>query len=249
MKVVLGRLLAFWALLVFAITIIPTCLLIGVTGYMKDPQKTEVFRQICKGWMRIFFFLTFCKIKIIGTEHFKKGQNYIIISNHNSLIDVPLLTPFIPGPNKTIAKIEMSRIPVFGLIYKRGSVLVNRKNKNSRRDSYNKMKAVLGIGMHMCIYPEGTRNKTDSPLKEFHDGAFRLAIDTGKPIIPAVLFNTKMVLPADKPFFFWPSVMEMHFLPPRYIKDGDIYEELKKEMFTTISIYYQYKKAENILHN
>ena len=58
-------------------------------------------------------------------------------------MDVPVSTPFIPGGNKTIAKKEMSKIPVFGLIYKVGSVLVDRKSDASRKDSYTKMKKVL----------------------------------------------------------------------------------------------------------
>jgi 1-acyl-sn-glycerol-3-phosphate acyltransferase len=244
MKEIAGRFMAVWALLLFAITVVPVCLLILLTGYMKEPRKTEFFRQVCKVWMRLFFLLTLCRLKIKGAEHFKKGENYIVISNHNSFIDVPLLTPFIPGANKTIAKIEISRVPLFGLIYKRGSILVDRKNKDSRRDSYNKMKAVLESGMHMCIYPEGTRNKSNEPLKEFHSGAFRLAIDTGKPIIAAVLFNTKRVLPPNKTMFFRPSKMEMHFLPARYIKAEDTYEELQQEMFILMKNYINLKSKQ-----
>lgn len=130
--------------------------------------------------MAIFFTLSGVRLTIRGRENFKKGENYIVVCNHNSLMDVPLTSPGIPGANKTIAKIEMAKIPVFGIIYKRGSVLLDRKSDASRRDSYLAMKDVLEKGMHMCIYPEGTRNKTENPLKSFHDGAFRLSFDTGK---------------------------------------------------------------------
>jgi len=153
-------------------------------------------------------------------------------------MDVPLTTPFIPGPNKTIAKIEMSRIPVFGLIYKRGSILVDRKNKTSRGDSFKKMKDVLAAGMHMCIYPEGTRNRTAAPLKEFHDGAFRLAVETKKPLLPCIIFNTKKVLPMEKVFYYWPSKMELHFLKPVEIKTTDTAEDLKDRMFSLMTAYY-----------
>ena len=71
----------------------------------------------------------------------------------------------------------MAKIPLFGLIYKTGSILVDRKNEKSRRDSFIKMKEVLDMGLHMCIYPEGTRNTSSEPIKPFHDGAFRLAVD------------------------------------------------------------------------
>ena len=66
--------------------------------------------------------------------------------------------------------------------------------------------------MHMSIYPEGTRNRTDEPLKKFYDGAFKLAVSTGNAIIPAVIFNTKKALPVNKTFFFLPHRLQMHFL-------------------------------------
>ena len=153
-------------------------------------------------------------------------------------MDVPISTPFIPGANKTIAKAEMAKIPVFGLVYKRGSILVDRNDKNSRRNSFKKMKEVLNMGMHMCIYPEGTRNKTEKPLKEFHDGAFKLAIECETKILPALIFNTKKVLPPGKIFFFWPSKMELHFLPPVTANTSDNFEALKQTLHKMMSEYY-----------
>src|SRR5665213_2835924 len=153
-------------------------------------------------------------------------------------MDVPLSTTFIPGPNKTIAKAEMAKIPVFGLIYKRGSVLVDRNDKNSRKNSFIKMKEVLNLGMHMCIYPEGTRNKTDMPLKEFHDGAFRLAVETETAILPGIIFNTKKVLPPGMSFYYWPSKMELHFLSPVKATKYDDFESLKLTLHKVMGEYY-----------
>ena len=182
------------------------------------------------------FFFTFSGVRRIikGKEHFKKGQNYVVVCNHNSFMDVPLSVTAVP-PNKTIAKVEMAKIPVFGLIYKRGSVLVDRKNEESRRNSFLKMKAVLEMGLHMCIYPEGTRNKTSQRLQRFHDGAFRLAVETKKPIIPALIFYTNIVLPR-KPLFFWPHKIEMHFLPAVAIENKTS-QQIKEEVFTMMDNY------------
>ncbi|MEP6594787.1 MAG: lysophospholipid acyltransferase family protein [Ginsengibacter sp.] len=237
-KEILGRIFALWALLVFIITMLAVLPAMWIIGLIKEPERTEVFRKISKVWMSLFFALTGCTLKVNGKQHFKNGENYIVICNHNSLMDVPITTPFIPGTNKTIAKIELARIPLFGLIYKRGSILVDRKDKDSRMGSFKKMKDVIDMGMHMCIYPEGTRNKTAGPLKAFHDGAFKLAFDTKKPLLPAIIFNTKKVLPADKIFFFWPSKMELHFLLPVEIKSTDTIESLKREAFAIMSNYY-----------
>jgi 1-acyl-sn-glycerol-3-phosphate acyltransferase len=100
------------------------------------------------------------------------------------------------------------------------------------------MKEVLNLGMHMCIYPEGTRNKTELPLKEFHDGAFKLAVDTGTSILPAILFNTKKVLPPGKLLYYWPAKMEIHFLPQIAVNYEDNYEMLKEKVHGIMSDYY-----------
>jgi 1-acyl-sn-glycerol-3-phosphate acyltransferase len=187
--------------------------------------------------MDVFFLLIGVRRIIKGKEHFKKGENYVIVCNHNSFMDVPLTSGSIPSPVKTIAKIEMARIPLFGIIYKRGSVLVNRKSEQSRKESFGKMKTVLQWGLHMCIYPEGTRNKTAQPLQPFHDGAFRLAVDTNKPVIPTVIFYTKKVLPLHKTFYFWPHRVEMHFLPPVLPQHKSV-PELKAEIHEQMKMYY-----------
>jgi 1-acyl-sn-glycerol-3-phosphate acyltransferase len=238
LKNLFAKIFAVWALIIFIITLLPVALLMWIIGLISEPKRTAIFRITSKVWMQIFFLLTGCSLKISGKKHFKKGEKYIVTCNHNSLMDVPVTTPFIPGANKTIAKSEMAKIPLFGLIYKRGSVLVDRNDKNSRRDSFARMKNVLNLGMHMCIYPEGTRNKTELPIKEFHDGAFKLAVETGTYIIPAILFNTKKVLPPGKTFYFFPAHMEMHFLPPVPVIRGDNYETLKEKVHQIMSDYY-----------
>src|SRR2546423_540564 len=195
LKNILGRVFALWALLIFASSLLIFFIPIWITGLWPEPEKTINVYKVLKIWMKFFFVLTGVKRIIKGKENFKKGENYIVVCNHNSFMDVPLTSPGIPGPNKTIAKAEMAKIPLFGMIYKRGSVLVDRKNEESRRNSYNKMKEVLQMGLHMCIYPEGTRNRTSEPLQRFHDGAFKLAFDTQKPIIPTLIYYTTKVLP------------------------------------------------------
>jgi len=236
-KNIAGRIFAFWALVIFVISMLIFFIPIWIASLQKDPGRTIRFQRVARVWMRIFFFLTGIRISIKGKNNFKDKQNYIVVSNHNSLMDVPLTTPFIPGANKTIAKIEMAKIPLFGVIYSTGSVLVDRKNEESRKNSFIQMKAVLDMGLHMVIYPEGTRNKTNEPLQRFHGGAFKLAADTGKAILPAVIFNTARVLPADKNFFFWPVKIKMHFLEPVAV-DSQTAEQLKEKVFGVMQDYY-----------
>lgn len=100
------------------------------------------------------------------------------------------------------------------------------------------MKRMLNIGLDMLIYPEGTRNRTGDPLKSFYDGAFKLAADTGKPVLPVILLHTKKVLPANIFFYLMPHQLEMHFLPP-VSSVGKSSAALKEELFTLMWNYYK----------
>ena len=242
-KSILGRVFAFWALVVFAGSLLVVAIPIWITRLWPEPKRTVLVFGIFKIWMKFFFVFSGVRRIHRGREHFKKGENYVVVCNHSSFMDIPLSSPGIPGPNKTIAKAEMAKIPIFGMIYTSGSVLVDRKSEESRRNSFLKMREVLDNGLHMCIYPEGTRNKTAEPLQRFHDGAFRLAVDSGKSIIPAVIFHTKKVLPR-KPFFFWPRPVEMHFLPAVPVK-GKSTQEVKEEVFGIMKKYLEEYRTRN----
>lgn len=227
---VFARIWAAWALVLFISTMFMAMVFYLPCFFLQEPLKARWHRRVSRGWMRVFLFLIGCPLKVKGESQFQKGQNYIVVCNHNSLMDVPVSTPFMPQANKTIAKKSFTRVPVFGWIYSFGSVLVDRNNDESRRKGYEAMKQVLQTGLDMVIYPEGTRNKTGNPLKSFYDGAFKLSVDTGKPIIPAILLYTGKVLPADQFFFLLPHHLEMHFLPPVQSANNDA-KALKEQVF------------------
>lgn len=240
-KEIAGRFFALWGIVWFVPTMIIAMIFYAPCYLMKEPQSTIWFRHVSNVWMTIYLNIIGCPLRVRGAEHFRQGQNYVIVCNHNSLMDVPVATPFMPRANKTIAKKSMAKIPVFGWIYRLGSVLVDRADDKSRRQSFDDMKHVLSTGLDMVIYPEGTRNRTGQPLKSFYDGAFKLAAATGKPIIPAILFNTGKVLPVKKVFFLWPHRLQMHFLPA--IESTEItIEELKEKVFRSMWDYYEANK-------
>lgn len=237
-KKILGFIFAVWALIVFVATLIIIVLPICITFLIKEPLGTEIFRQLSKGWMIVFLNLVGCPLRIRGKEHFSKGENYIVVCNHNSFMDVPVTTPFVPGANKTIAKRSITKVPLFGWIYARGAVLVDRDSDESRRRSYEDMKKTLAEGLHMTVYPEGTRNKSADPLKSFYDGAFKLSFDTKKQVIPTLLFNTRTVLPQGHGFYFWPHRLEMHFLPAVNPANFSTSKELKEHVYKIMWDYY-----------
>lgn len=210
----LGHLYFFTGMLFFVATMLVVFLPIWIISLLPEPACSKALHPVFRGWMSFFMPLVGCPIIRKGKHNFKHGENYVVVINHNSLVDIPVSSPWIPGPNKTLAKVEMSRIPIFGVIYKAGSVLVDRKKENSRRESFTRMQEMLELGLHLCLYPEGTRNKSKEPLQTFFDGAFVTAIKAQKPIMPGVIFNTGKILPHDKKFWARPMPIYIHFLEP-----------------------------------
>ena len=236
-KNIIARILALWALLMFSTTMFIFIWFYFICFIIPDPFKTRWHRRISQLWMGLFMILSGIRFKVYGKEVFKGLDNAIVVCNHNSLLDIPVSFPFLPRANKTIAKKSFSYIPIFGWIYSFGTVLVDRKDNKSRQESYEKMKHVLNHGLDMLIYPEGTRNKTSSPLKSFYDGAFRLSIDTNKPIVPVVLLNSKKMLPAKPSMYLTLGKIEMHILPAVF-PHGKKLDDLKNEIFEIMADYY-----------
>lgn len=235
-----GHIYFVLGMLLFVATMLIVVVPIWLTSLLPEPRRAKIMHPIFKGWMSVFMPLVGCPVLRKGKQHFKKGENYVVVTNHNSLVDVPVSSPWIPGPNKTLAKIEMARIPIFGVIYKAGSILLDRQSEASRRQSFTDMQQALDMGLHLCLYPEGTRNKTNHPIQRFYDGAFITAIKSQKAIIPGIIFNTGRILPHDKKMWARPLPIRFHFLNPIPTKGLtlDDLPALKEKVHRLMTDYY-----------
>lgn len=213
-KNILGRIYLLYFLLLFIVTMLPVYLVALYIQTLPEPKRSIALHRTFRVWMGIFLPLVFCPVRRKGAAHFAADHSFVVVCNHNSFMDIPVSSPWIPAANKTLAKIEIARVPLFGTIYKLGSILVDRNNEQSRKESFTAMRQTLELGLHLCLYPEGTRNKSAEAMQPFHDGAFVIAIRTQKPIIPCLIFNTGKVLPHNKKFFAWPHAIDIHFLQP-----------------------------------
>lgn len=235
---IFGRVWAFWGLISFVITFLVIFLpSMGAYLFKDHTRGQDYFIKVSRVWMWTWLRLIGCPVKVTGLHYFTPAETYVIVYNHNALLDVPLSAPFVPGGNKTIAKASFAKVPIFGWFYKRGSILVNRNDDKSRVKSFEEMKKSLRAGMHMCIYPEGTRNRTDQPMKKFYDGAFKLSIDTQKKTIPCVISGTKKAMPIHKTFFLWPTPLQMDFLQP-VSPEGIDAKQLKANVFQLMTDHY-----------
>jgi 1-acyl-sn-glycerol-3-phosphate acyltransferase len=105
-------------------------------------------------------------------------------------MDTPSIVKALRQPVRPLGKAEMTKIPVFGFIYKNTIVTVDRTSTTNRAKSVQALKSVLHKGISVLVFPEGTFNESGKPLGPFYDGAFRIAIETGTPIKPMLFLDT-----------------------------------------------------------
>ena len=145
--------------------------------------------QACMAWGDSWFFLIGIHHKNIFDAPHDKSRQYIFVANHISYLDAPFIVKSIRQPVRVLGKIEMSRVPFFGFIYRNAIVTVDRSSAENRGKSVRILKSVLKKGISIFLFPEGTFNETRQPLKEFYDGAFRMAIETQTPVKPVLFLD------------------------------------------------------------
>jgi 1-acyl-sn-glycerol-3-phosphate acyltransferase len=167
----------------------------------------------CVVWADIWFLLVFIRHKNIYVEKPGEDQSYIYVANHISYLDSAIIPKTFRHPVRPLGKVEMAKVPIFGFIYKNVIVTVDRSSVENRAKSVHELKSVLRKGISVLVFPEGTFNTTHQPLKEFYDGAFRVAIETGTPIKPVLLLDTYSRMNYKTIFSLNPGKSRSLFLP------------------------------------
>lgn len=174
----------------------------------------NILYKICRFWADAFFFCIGIRHTNIYEEKHETHKEYIFVSNHISYLDIPMMMKAIRHQNiRILGKAEMTKIPVFGYIYKKGAVLVNRENAKKRSESVKHLIFFLNKRISVFICPEGTFNMTRKPLKNFYHGAFRIAIETQKPIRPILFLDTYDRLNYNSIFSLNPGKCRAVYLP------------------------------------
>jgi 1-acyl-sn-glycerol-3-phosphate acyltransferase len=158
-------------------------------------KKGNLVHYIGRFWALFNIYLSGTRLSIKGTEKIKKGQTYIVMSNHQSLFDVLALIGKLPIQIRWIIKSDIRKIPIFGYALERmGHIYVDRRG---RKDTvYGLEKAVMKIktGTSVVIFPEGTRSP-DGRLLPFRTGGAAIAFKSGVPILPVTVNGGRFVLP------------------------------------------------------
>ncbi len=155
---------------------------------------------VTKYWGKTLLALILVRVRTEGAHKLNPNEAYVIISNHQSMMDIPLGMAICPVPFSFLAKVEVDKIPVVGYLARRMHVYVDRKSQESRQESYLRMCRHLQNNKSIHIFVEGTRNRTDEALLKFYDGAFRLAIETQKPLAILTLCDAYKILNPNEAF-------------------------------------------------
>ena len=179
-----------YALITFVTIMILIFPFVIIASFFGHIRGGNMIWRLCMLWGDIWFSLIFIRAKRIYELPHDKSKPYIFVSNHISYIDAAYLVMVFRQPVRPLAKIEMTKIPVFGFIYKNAVVTVDRTNSQNRSRSIRILKSISKKGISVVVFPEGTFNMTNKPLKEFYDGAFRVAIETQTSIKPVLFLDT-----------------------------------------------------------
>jgi 1-acyl-sn-glycerol-3-phosphate acyltransferase len=177
---------AFITFVAVMLVIFPFVILASFFGRIRGGN---MIIRLCMLWADLWFPLIFIFHKKIYEAPHDKKKSYIFVSNHISYLDAAILVKAYRQPVRPLGRIELSKVPVFGFIYRNAIVTVDRSNLENRGKSIQTLKSIIRKGISVMVFPEGTFNMTHEPLKEFYDGAFRVAIETQTPVKPVLFLD------------------------------------------------------------
>jgi len=187
---------SIWAWLVLVVCVLlwlPLMLLVRLATAPFDRGRYAVgylFRQIPVVMVTLNPLWRF---RCVGPMPPDPRRPYVVVSNHESFVDI-LLISHLPWEMKWLSKAELFRVPVLGwLMWLAGDIPIKRGFGPSAIEAIARCRAALANRVSVMIFPEGTRSPT-ADLLPFKDGAFRLAIDAGVPILPLVVHGTRTAL-------------------------------------------------------
>lgn len=181
------------------------------------------------------------KVIIHNPQLINDNKQYILVSNHTSYIDALVSAKASRNVyKKYIGKAEILNYPVLGYLLRKIYVPVQRDDKGSRKNSMGKLHQFLSNGASVVIFPEGTCNTTNKPLKEFKNGAFNLSLQTGIPIAVFTILNAKEIMPR-KLLKIRPGVIDVYcntiIFPKNYSIESleQMKSDTRKEMMKYLS--------------
>jgi 1-acyl-sn-glycerol-3-phosphate acyltransferase len=158
-------------------------------------KKGNVAHLVARIWGRSILFVSGVHVDVRGLENIPAGRSCILMANHQSNFDIPVLLGRLPVQFRWLAKQELFRIPIFGRGMRGcGYISIDRTNRKLAFESLNEAARKIREGVSVMIFPEGTRS-ADGRIRPFKKGGFVLSVDAGVPIVPIVIHGTRSLMP------------------------------------------------------
>lgn len=186
-------LILLWRIWFYVLMGIPIIIMLPFLIFFTSSEKYYPQYFACaRIWAKCIVYGMGFVPKKISSAQLKKGESYMFVANHTSIIDIMLMLTVIDHPFVFVGKKELTKIPLFGYFYRRTCILVDRNSQRSKFKVFEEAQRRLNQGNSICIFPEGgVPEDKNLELTIFKEGAFRLAIDHQIPIVPITFHDNK----------------------------------------------------------
>ena len=193
---------AFWLIFLFLL------LLPFLWLFLQKPEWKQKAHYLNKLWAKLFFLIIGISIKIQYEFEPDLKKAYVFCSNHFSYIDIPAMSVVVENYSAFVGKASISKIPLFGYLFARLHIQVDRDNKNSRSTSLNRSIKALQSGRSIMIFPEGGIEAKEIPKMHLplKDGGFSMAIQQQVSIVPITFLNNYRIMQEGK-FGIYPHTL------------------------------------------
>ncbi len=158
-------------------------------------KNDHTFHALARAWARSSLKICGVRVHVRGLEKVDMNRNYVYVSNHASMFDIPAIIAAIPDQIRIVFKKELHWIPIFGWGLKYGSYIsIDRSRGPAAMKSLEEAVEKIRTGASVLLYAEGTRT-LDGKLQTFRRGAFNLAVKAGVPVVPLTVNGSFKLLP------------------------------------------------------
>lgn len=186
----LRTILIMTALYIIWILMVPPALIL----LLLDPFKQRLVQPMVRAWGKVSLFMLRLPVKITGLENLKGLERSVLVCNHTSAVDIPLILGNVPRRIGFLAKKQVVYIPVIGqILLLLGHVLVDRSNPRQALKSIKRCTRAINKGISVALFPEGTRT-TDGQVQPFKAGSLRIPVNAEAPVIPISIYGGHKVM-------------------------------------------------------
>ncbi len=230
--------ISFWSFFILtSLVFFAGALIIRLVSIPFDPNRKFLQQYSCF-WASLYVWTNpFWTVQVSGRENLVRGNPYVMVSNHKSIVDILVIfRTFLHF--KWVSKASMFKVPLLGWNMRlNGYIAIRRGDPHSREKCLARCREWLGLGSSVFFFPEGTRSK-DGKMGSFKPGAFRIAIETGRDILPMAIHGSEHAVPKHSILLTEKSKMSVKILPPIKVSGFDR-TKLEQESLRLSEMVYQ----------